>query len=68
MLQPDNTLLFHQIKPDEADALLAYLEGQLPWAQDLRAQNITGGTLLKITKAGRGSCYIRQRPVAPFVL
>ena len=60
---PANVLLFHQLKGDEVDALLAL---ETAWAVELRRRGLSGGHLLKIINSRRGA-VIHQCSVPPFI-
>ena len=66
-MQPPNVLIFHQLKQNEVDAVLAYLEGQTQWTAALLAAGLSAGILLVVNKSGRGSSSMLQRSVAPFI-
>ena len=64
--QPDNILLFHQLKCSEVDTILASLELQSHWTAALVAANLSAGFLVVMTNSGRGSARAMRRSGAPF--
>ena len=63
-MQPENVLLFHQLK--QVDTIWAYLEWQTQWAAALLAAGNSAGVFFVINKCGRGSSCAEQRAVAHF--
>ena len=70
LLQPENIMIYHQLRQDEVDTILAYLESLAQFSAALVGLGLSAGQLLVAnpTCSGRGSGYIRQRAVAPFLI
>ena len=65
-MQPPNVLIFHQLKQNEVDAVLAHLEAQTQLTAALLAAGQSAGVLLVLNKFDRGSSCALQKSGAPF--
>ena len=64
-----NVLLFHQLKPDEAQAILSFLGLQTRWAAELLRRGLSAGHLVTSVSGGSGrrGSVMAQRGVPPFI-
>ena len=66
-------MYFHQIKKEEIDDLLSYLELQTAqWGHSLQQAGVSAGVLFVVGSAtlgaqNRSSSFAHHRPVAPFM-